>query len=388
MNIAIVCGHFVPDLGYIEVHLAEVLSGEHNVRVFTTASIPSYLKNITGKPGFQKGLTKNEKGYEIQRFAVKLSIGQMVIPSGLKKALKEYDPDKAVIIGVGKLFPNAAYNIDKNSIEKITLFGDNEDTYNKTRGLKRVFQSLVKNNLKSAAYSRAVEKSDRLVHYTPSTLSEVEKMIKPRLRKTLHEKSMEATLGFNPEVFFFDEDERNSLRNELGIEEREKLVLTLTRLTPSKKIENVIEAVGKAKEEHKDVKYLLVGSQEDKYSAYIKGKIKEKNLDRVITILPFAPHADIRKYFNAADLGIWTNTAITLFEALGTGLPLLLPRKGNLSHVLKKTKGSYFDEPGQLSEILIKQLEDWESTAERKKRSLELRNFFSWKTIADQIING
>ena len=48
MKIAIVCGHFLPSMGYIEVHLANAFHKlNHEIKVITTNVIPSYVKNIS-----------------------------------------------------------------------------------------------------------------------------------------------------------------------------------------------------------------------------------------------------------------------------------------------------------------------------------------------------
>lgn len=53
---------------------------------------------------------------------------------------------------------------------------------------------------------------------------------------------------------------------------------------------------------------------------------------------------DVRKYYNAADVGIFTRAAISIFEALATGLFLFLPQQNNVKHILNDENGNYFNE--------------------------------------------
>ena len=47
MKIAIVCGHFLPTMGYVEVHLANAFHQLGNeVQVFTSRIIPTYVKAV------------------------------------------------------------------------------------------------------------------------------------------------------------------------------------------------------------------------------------------------------------------------------------------------------------------------------------------------------
>ena len=100
MKIALVCGHYIPKLGYIEVHLSKAfaLLG-HDVMVFTSNTFPAYLKEHEGEFG------ANPDGVSVRRLEATFELGQVVIAKGLKREIKSYGPDRIIIIGLGKRFP-------------------------------------------------------------------------------------------------------------------------------------------------------------------------------------------------------------------------------------------------------------------------------------------
>ena len=66
-KVALVCGHFVPQLGYLEVHLARAWSAlGHEVSVFTSNQIPNYVKHLADQP-LDAHADPRDKEYTIKR---------------------------------------------------------------------------------------------------------------------------------------------------------------------------------------------------------------------------------------------------------------------------------------------------------------------------------
>ncbi len=79
MRIAIVCGHFVPAMGYVEVHLAKVFSAlGHNVRVITSTETSSSTKNLNIAIDNKEA----ELPFEIKRLKPSFSYGQIIVANG------------------------------------------------------------------------------------------------------------------------------------------------------------------------------------------------------------------------------------------------------------------------------------------------------------------
>ncbi len=55
-------------------------------------------------------------------------------------------------------------------------------------------------------------------------------------------------------------------------------------------------------------------------------------------------HKEINAYLNAADIGVWPRQpAVSIQEAMGTGIFVVLPRTNEVSHLLREGSGQYFE---------------------------------------------
>ena len=132
MRIAIVCGHFMPEVGYQEVYLARAYSRlGHEVQVITSDKPSPSVKNVK-KVDYLIGLDRDEKfKFSILRLHSILRLGANIISIELKKALEEFHPDIVLVVGIGKIFPLPILKNSKGRKYKlVALFGDNKDFWN------------------------------------------------------------------------------------------------------------------------------------------------------------------------------------------------------------------------------------------------------------------
>lgn len=374
MKIAIVCGHFIPSMGYLEVHLANVFHKlNHEIKVFTSRVVPSYVKSV--------GKLTDDTPYEIVRLKTSFSLGQMVKSKYLTAAVQKFEPELVICIGLGKLFPKPIYQIKNKNFRLITLLGDNEETYTAKGYTKKLKNSLLQQFVKKTVYLLAIKKSDVLFPYTPSTIDIICRFVNAKYAEILKSKSHQISLGFDEEHFFYDEVERNEQRKQLGISAHETLLITATRVVPEKGLEKIIDLVDIVNKNGVHINYLIVGFQEDEYSKKLKEYIAQKEHKNRIICKPFATTSQTRKYYNAADTAIFNRAAISIFEALATGLFLLLPQQKNISHILTKENGVYFD---RLTEEVI--IESINHQKENRGYRVNAAKKFSYTNLAHQIL--
>ena len=374
MKIAIVCGHFLPSMGYIEVHLANAFQKlNHEVKVITSNVVPSYVKNISE-------LSENTP-YEIIRLTPSFSMGQMVKSNGLVAEVEKFDPDLVVCTGPSKLFPEPLYNLKNRTFKLMTTMGDNEETYSSISVFKKLKDIVILHALKKPVYYKAIQASDVLLPYTPSTIDVIAQFVNAKDLTMLKSKSREISLGFDEANFFYNELERNEQRKQLGLSEQDNLLITATRVAPEKGLEKVIDLVGEINKKGTKIHYLIVGFQNDSYSDSLKAYIAQKEFKNNIICKPFSTALQTRKYYNASDVAIFNRAAISIFEALATGLFLLLPEQKNIIHILNNDNGTYFK---QLSEKIM--LESIQHKKEDRLKRVELAKTFSYNKIAEQII--
>lgn len=386
MKLAIVCGHFVPEIGYLEVHLAKAIADSGiEVEVFTSNVTSSSVRSLSHK-NYPVGIS-HINGHTVKRLSPLIAKGQVVFCSGLERAIDESNPNVIIVIGVGKLFPKAVYNLDLTKYKVITLFGDNEDSYSKPMHTKVAIKNwLIKRFLKNNLYKKAVIKSHKIYSYTPSTLPIVKASIPANLHNLLHKKNTDISLGFDPTTFFFDKGERETARKSLNLS---KITgITATRVTRNKKLEELLSIIEKVNQKEITIQYIICGFMNDPYGNQLHEKIKSnKVINNSVICMPFVDQDKLRTLYNAADFGFWPTPAISILEAIGTGLNLLLPNKKSLSHLLKDEEmGRYFGD-SNFEDKFDEIISSIGTIEQRKEIAGKAKKYFSYGEIIKPILS-
>ena len=173
MRIGIVSAHYMPEIGYQEVHLAKAYARlGHTVKVFTSAAsvnLGGSIKNLN----YQTGLTLDPKyKYEILRLK-SISYKSKALPFGLKKSVDEFEPDVLILLGVAKMFPMPLLNNKfHKKVKIISVYGDAKE-YLDRGTLAQKFKTLIHevgySTIKHPLYKKAIKYGDRLVLNIPET---------------------------------------------------------------------------------------------------------------------------------------------------------------------------------------------------------------------------
>jgi glycosyltransferase involved in cell wall biosynthesis len=366
-------------MGYFEVHLAKAFAKlGPEVQVFTTNLVPSYVRQMVSETP-TLGTEKHSDGYTVTRLKASWSLGQMVKASGLLEQVEAFAPDTTVVIGLGKLFPKPIFKKNANVGRVLTLLGDNEDTYDQS------FKKRLMATLKNPVYKAAVQHSDGLFSYTPSTPAIVKTLIPSALHSTLDQKNQQISLGFDPKHFYHNDTLRKEFQNKLNFTTEAPILITATRVTANKRLNEVVQSVDELNTEGIALNYLIIGLTSDEASQSLTHSIQNAANKNAFQSLEFQPQKELVGYYNAADLGYWPNAAISIFEALGTGLPLVLPNKQNISHILRPDiDGAYTSQNKQEIKTALKA---WaKQGSNREQRAGEQAERFSYTSIARKIL--
>jgi len=273
---------------------------------------------------------------------------------------------------MGKRFPKPALGL---GVHTTVLFGDNAASYGdspsgKTQLLFEVF--------KRRTYQKAIEKADRLVAYTPESFEAAGRMLGGKWADKLASQKDFISLGFHPREFSFDQNLRESKRAQLGFSEGDRVVITATRIRPEKNIEATIPAFKRAES---NVKWLLLGSADDGYAHDLESKLNQSIGSERFTLLPHQKREELKAFYNAADLALFTTPAISIIEAMGAGLPVLIPRTKSLSHLIREGgQGQLVSDFSTLD--LIARL-----PSNRVQLAVKNAELFSWNRQAEQLID-
>ena len=385
MKIALVCGHFVPEIGYIEVYLAKALHRlGHKVKVITSTEVSFSSKHL----GLKYNKEEYHLGFEVKRLKPLFAHNQIVISKGIAKEIDQFSPDKVMVIGLGKIFPKEVFQIKNKDFKLITILGDNEESYyepkyNIFREIKRY---ILKKVLKIPVYKLAIEHSDELIGYTSSTQKIVNSFIKDKFKVMLDAKFRSSSLGFDETEFYYSEKSRDIIRKKLNIKKNDFVLITITRVVAIKKLDEIIKVVEGFINKGIEIKYVIAGFTDNEYGKQLKEYIRDQNMQDYILTLPFISKQEMMAYYNMADIGLWTRSTISLFEALGTGLFLLLPDQPNVNHVLNEETGNYYL-LNNLHEILENSINKVKlSQNDRVVIAERAKDQFSFLTIANNII--
>ncbi len=372
MKISIVCGHFIPSMGYLEVHLARALAElGHAVQVVTSDQIPPYVNHLYSDFG------NPPNGVVVHRLKAKFILGQIVVADGINKTLETFSPDLIIAIGLGKRFPKPIYKKWKNIV---TLFGDNAYSYKSLKGLTGLKTKLLFRVLKASTYKCAAKHSKTLVAYTPESFHAAAQMIGGRLGELLKSQDGQISLGFWPEEFAYDSASKNEI--DFGWDRDSKIVITATRLKPEKELERFISFFKSLSDSYK---WLLVGSGEDEYARSLDSKLKGELGAERFRILPHQDRAELNKLYNTADFALYTVPAISVFEALGTGLPVIAPLHKAFSHI--PDSGVSFIELSEPHKMVFEKMEqvDLSPQARANRVDCAIRSF-SWMEVANKLL--
>jgi glycosyltransferase involved in cell wall biosynthesis len=358
MRIGIVSAHYMPEIGYQEVHLAKAYARlGHTVKVFTSAAsvnLGGSIKNLN----YQTGLTLDPKyNYEILRLK-SLSYKSKALPFGLKKSVDEFEPDVLILLGVAKMFPMPLLNNKYHKkVKIISVYGDAKEYLDRgtlSQKFKTFIHEVGYSTIKHPLYRKAIKHGDRLILNIPETNDLFHGFLNSKDTTEFETKKVMLNLGYDPDEYFFNEQDRQASRKELGFKENEIVIITSTRINKRKNLEQIIELISSLNNKGLNVSYILVGFLGDAYEAELKSFITKQSVPDKFKCYPFLSAKEIRKLYCAADTGIWLKAAISIQEAMGTGLPVILENKPSVNHLIVNEKNGWFFKKDTLPETIEK----------------------------------
>jgi len=191
------------------------------------------------------------------------------------------------------------------------------------------------------------------------------------------------------------------LRESIGINQNEKLILSVGRLSRRKGFDQMIRAVALLNAEGIPLRYIIAGIGED--ADYLDGLIQEHNLQKVVHRIGAVSDEDLPRWLNACDVFAMPNREINgdnegfgmvFIEAAACGKPCLAGDAGGTgSAVLDGVTGIRVDGTSVLavSEGLRKMLiQDGLATTLGQHGLERVKQEFAWERVADKTckLNG
>lgn len=177
-------------------------------------------------------------------------------------------------------------------------------------------------------------------------------------------------------------------RKELGIGERDTVLVTASRLVKKNAVEDIIVALQFLPD---SVKLLVAGSGPLEES--LKLKVESLQLEEKVTFLGYVSHEELPASFSAADIFVRPSRSegmgSAFIEAMAAGLPVIATPVGGITDFLRDGETGLFCEVGnprsiaQKVEKLMKDKESREYIVRNASRMVE--EHYDWTGIAERM---
>lgn len=293
--------------------------------------------------------------------------------------LESLFPDCIMIHGLGSLSvlqvekhikrcnPNCVLIIDSHTCEI------NTDAH-KAKTLKQRLVLNLANSMRKPLYPYA----KKIFGITPAC---VEYAIK--YYKAPEEKMALLPLGFDPDVCFWEEREqvRLEMREKLGLEEKDIVIVHGGKIIRRRKTPETIEAVMRINDH--SVKLVVFGGMDAEMKPTVESLI-QKYRNRVIYLDSLTPQ-EYNKVYCASDLALFPGGQSVLWQqAIGCGLPIIVGNDKDLDYLNRGGNVAYIDDTSVdgIYKVLLEVLQEKNIDNMKFVAENQAREFFSYERIA------
>ena len=159
----------------------------------------------------------------------------------------------------------------------------------------------------------------------------------------------------------FSLDEKNRLKESLGIKSEEKVILFLGRVATEKSIDVLMNVMPSIFNEYQNCKFLIVGDGPSKKD--LEEQAKQLHIQEKVIFTGKVPYSEVPKYYNLGDIfvnaSLTETQGLTFIEAMAAGLPVVAKYAPNLSEYIKNGKnGILVKKNADFKTAILKVLKD------------------------------
>ena len=337
MRIAHVVSYLQPEFGYEEYYTArEQAAMGHEVhvitsdRIFPFKDVEKMLSDIGSKHRDRKRPVGKEEvaGFTVHRGGTTIEVlYDLILYKGVRGALEEIGPDVVHAHGLWQWGTYQAAKAKKDLGYRLII---DEHAYSTTYDQRRTLRNWLLDKeyrMVRAPFARySLKRADGVVAICQETVDFLRSFYGLKRAKLIE-------MGIDQDQFRMRPKAREKVRRELGAGDG-FLLVTAGRLESAKRLELFIEGVKLLKRD--DVKLVIVGRGDEGYLE----ELKRISNDRII-FKGFKTQEELADLYSAADIGLWGKASITIREAMGCSLPLLLLDERNMKDLLKWDNGMF-----------------------------------------------
>jgi glycosyltransferase involved in cell wall biosynthesis len=379
MKIAHIQHPYFPRLGYQENHLpAKQREIGHDARIFTSDYLPRTSKEDTVETGnfMYSGVptTRLKTSPDLE------SIGSVGLQN-IQTELEQFGPDIIHSHGLYSIYAlqNAWYNFRNNTKLFVDIHIDNDNFY--VDSLPKYVGYYAHRYLVLPFLKRQVSTFLPVNPYAEQFLTS-ELGIRSSMVKLL-------PLGVDTAVFSPDVDS-DSLREKLGINKDEQVLISAGNLNKTKDLDVLLRAFESVVGEDSNIRLLIVGPGPEEYLRDIRELVADLGLSDQVSFCGEVPHESLPEYYNLADVGVWPGKlGITIIEAIGCGLPVIVCDSIATNFLIANDNGVNFerDDPQALSDSIHQLVSNPNEIKYYSDNAIEYaQNKLSWEKVAEQSI--
>ncbi|NIZ47181.1 glycosyltransferase [Entomospira nematocerorum] len=183
---------------------------------------------------------------------------------------------------------------------------------------------------------------------------------------------------------------QNTLRQQLGIELRHKVIIFVGRLAPEKRAIPLFEVLASVMQQRKDVISIFIGEGVD--AETMKHKAVEKNISNKCFFMGKVEHHEIANYYAISDIYVTVSLSevqpMTLIEALLSSLPIISRQDSAYNGlVMQNQNGGQYATDAAVLEAILELLDNPELLASYSAYSRTLSQKFTARANAEETLS-
>lgn len=186
----------------------------------------------------------------------------------------------------------------------------------------------------------------------------------------------------------FSKEDRDNLKEKLGIKKDEKVILFLGRIGEEKSIDVIMENMPTIFKTIKNAKFLIVGDGPSKEP--LEEQAKSLNISDKVIFTGKVPWNEVPKYYNLGDVfvnaSLTETQGLTFIEAMAAGIPIVAKYAPNLTEFITNNKnGILVKKNADFSKAIVNVLTNKKLSQKLATNGLETAKSYSVQEFGDKL---
>ena len=186
----------------------------------------------------------------------------------------------------------------------------------------------------------------------------------------------------------FSKEDRDNLKEKLGIKKDEKVILFLGRIGEEKSIDVIMENMPTIFKTIKNAKFLIVGDGPSKEP--LEEQAKSLNISDKVIFTGKVPWSEVPKYYNLGDVfvnaSLTETQGLTFIEAMAAGIPIVAKYAPNLTEFITNNKnGILVKKNADFSKAIVNVLTNKKLSQKLATNGLETAKSYSVQEFGDKL---